>query len=268
MKLPRLPSRRAARILPIVAALFVTPVFAQDISTPLTVETKYVKASVSIADSLKAYPGLYDNLLAEGRRELGRRRAQAAKDAKFEPTMFEDGRRYEYERSYTQRSVVGRYVSIVRTEYEDGLGAHPNHLIDTILWDSAAKKQISIRPFFKEAVPGGPTLKHLAHLIRVALATEKKARDVTVVDPDTDSQLSAVQADLLKIGAVALAASSEKDKSAGLVFYFAPYMVGSYVEGDYTAFIPWADFKNRLSPVGASLFGGERAADDIKQDER
>jgi len=259
---------RAARIVPIVAALVAAPVFAQNISTPLTVETKYVKARVSIADNLKAYPGLYDNLVAEGRRELAKRRAQAAKDAKSEPTMFEDGRHYEYERSYTQRSVVGRYVSIVRTEYEDGLGARPNHLIDTILWDAEAKKQISIRPFFKESAPGGPTLKRLAHLIRVALAAEKKARDVKVDDPDSDTQLANVSPDLLKMGAVALAASTENGKSAGLVFYFAPYMVGSYVEGDYNAFVPWTEFKNQLSPAGAAVFGGMRSPDDIKQDER
>lgn len=234
----------------------------------ITIETKWIAAGVTIEDSLKAYPGLYDNLIAEGRRELAKRRADAAKDAKSDPAMFEGGRHYEFERGYSLRSVVGRYVSVLRTDYEDGLGAHPNHLTNTILWDTAARKQVSIRPFFKETATGGPTLKRLAHLIRVALAEEKKARDVTVGDPDTDTELSGVEPDLLKMGAVALTASTEKDKSAGLIFYFSPYQVGSYVEGEYNAFVPWTAFKDDLSAEGISLFGGVRPAEDVKKDER
>jgi hypothetical protein len=46
------------------------------------------------------------------------------------------------------RSVVAdRYVSIVRDDYLDTHGAHPNTDVDTIIWDEAAKKRISIRPF-------------------------------------------------------------------------------------------------------------------------
>jgi hypothetical protein len=261
---------RIAQTLAVAAILWATPGLAQPApvatSTPLTVETKYVKATVTIEDRLKHFPGLYDNLIAEGRRELGKRRAEAAKDAKSDPAMFEDGRHYEFERGYFQRSVIGSYVSVTRNDYEDGLGAHPNRLVDTILWEAMAKKRISIRPFFKESTASGPTLKRLAHLIRVALAAEKKARDVIVGDPDTDTQLSGVEPDLLKMGAVALAPSTEKDRSAGLLFYFPPYAVGSYVEGEYTAFIPWSALKDDLSPLGTGLFGGNRPDGDEKND--
>ena len=230
------------------------------------VSTKTIEATVTVEPKLKAWPGLYDNLLAEGKRELIKWRKESESARKDMPDIFREGRRYSFERAYSERSAIGRYISVIRADYLDGLGAHPNHRTDTILWDTTAKKRISIRPFFKETATGGPTLQRLAHLIRVALAAEKKERDIKVEDPDTDTDLSRVEPDLRKMGAVALAPSTETGKSAGLIFSFSPYAVGAYVEGDYTAFVPWTDFKDDLSPQGATLFGGGRPQGDAKND--
>lgn len=228
--------------------------------------TNTIEASVTIDARLKAWPSLYGGLLAEGKREIVKWRLQSEKSRKEMSDIFRDGRRYSFERAYTERSAIGPYVSVVRADYLDGLGAHPNHSTNTILWDATANKRISIRPFFKESATGGPTLTRLAHLIRVALAAEKKARGIEVGDPDTDTELASVKPELLKMGAVALAPSTEKDRSAGMIFYFSPYAVGAYVEGDYTAFIPWTDFKDGLSPQGAALFAGTRPPGDEKND--
>jgi hypothetical protein len=230
------------------------------------ISTRTIEATLTIDPKLKAWPGLHDSLLAEGKRELNKMLRQSEKDRKETPDMFHDGRRYAFDRAYAERSAIGRYVSVTRADYLDGLGAHPNHDTNTILWDATARKRISIRPFFKESTAGGPTLTRLAHLIRVSLAAEKKARDIEVGDPDSDVELANVQPDLLKMGAVALVPSIEKDKSAGLVFYFSPYAVGAYYEGDYTAFVPWTEFKDNLSAEGAALFGGARPAGDEKND--
>lgn len=237
---------------------------AEDEKPALKVETKQIEASVTIDDSLKAYPGLYDNLLAEGRRELAKRRADAEKDRKETPDLFESGRHYSYDRRYTRRSNIGRYVSVVRSDYFNGLGAHPNHTTDTILWDTAAKKRISIRPFFKETADNGPAMRTLSAAIRAALIVEKKARDVP--EPEKDFNLDAVKPKILAIGAIALAPSTETGKSSGLIAYFSPYDVGPYAEGDYTVFVPWAAFKDHLSAEGAALFGGERPKDDAEKD--
>ena len=73
------------------------------------------------------------------------------------------------------RSVVdGRYVSIVRGDYEYTGGAHPNSTIDTILWDKSANKRISIRPFFTETADDGPTLKAMRQGVIASLNAEKK----------------------------------------------------------------------------------------------
>ena len=232
----------------------------------LAIKTKSIEASVSIGNDLKAYPGLYDNLLAEGRRQIEKWRVSADKDRKDAPDAFADGRRYSFERSYTQRSAIGRYVSVERGDYLNSHGAHPNSETDTILWDANAKKRVSIRPFFKETAPGGPTLDRVAKAIRARLAGEKKARGGDEVDPDTDTELANVKPDLLKMGAVALVPSTETAKSAGLIFHFSPYAVGSYAEGPYSAFVSWQTFKDDLSPEGAALFGGERPKGDAEKD--
>ena len=231
-------------------------------------QTKLIEASVTIDPSLKRFPGLYENLLAAAKRQAAKWQADARKDRKKYPDLFREHRRWEYDRGYSERSVVsGRFVSIVRTDYLDAGGAHPNHSVDTILWDAHSKKRISIRPFFKETATDGPTLRKLAHDVRAALAIEKKARDVPVGNPDTDQWLSSVKPDLTKIGGVALAPSTEKGKSSGLLFFFSPYAVGAYVEGSYVAFVPWTAFKADLSHEGATIFGGTRPKGDEGRDE-
>lgn len=229
-----------------------------------TINTKSIEANVTIDGALKTYPGLYDNLLAEGRREMAKWRADADKERKETPELFKN-RRYSFERHYSERSAIGRYVSVERTDYMDSLGAHPNHSTDTILWDTAAKKRISIRPFFKETADNGPTMETLAETIRAALIVEKKARDIP--DPDKGPGLDNVKPKILSIGAIALAPSTAKAKSSGLIAYFSPYDVGAYAEGGYTVFVPWTAFKGHLSAEGLGLFGGERPADDAKKDE-
>jgi hypothetical protein len=251
----------------LVAALCLPTLAAADDEKPvLSIATKTIEASIQIDDTLKAYPGLYDNLLAEGRRGLAKWRVDADEDRKTMPELFREGRRYMHDRGYTRRSLTGRYVSILRTDYFDGIGAHPNTILNTILWDIETKKPVSIRPLFKETADNGPTMQRLAKAIRAALAVQKIKNDMPVKDPDTDIGLSAVESKLLKIGAVALAPSSEAGKSAGLLFYFSPYAVGGYVEGSYTAFVPSSEFKDDLSAQGAALFGGERPKDYDKND--
>jgi len=250
----------------IAAALCLPHPAAAEDKPAVSLKTRTIEATVTIEKALKAYPGLDNSLLAEGRRDLVKWRAEADKERKTMPDIFRDGRRFTFERTYAQRSAIGRYVSIIREDYFDGLGAHPNHETNTILWDSKAEKRISIRPFFKETADNGPTLQNLAKKIRAALAVEKRARDLPLADPETDESLSAVKPKLLAIGAVALAPSTAAGKSAGMLFYFSPYAVGPYVEGSYTAFVPWTDFKDDLSAEGAGLFGGERPQGDDKND--
>ncbi len=260
-------ARIAASVLLLLTFSAAAPIAAKEKEkAAIAIDTKTIAGSVTIDARLRSYPRLPEVLLAEAKRELAYWRRQSEEGFEDMPGAFRNGRKYAFERTYRLRSAVGPYVSIMRLDYSDGLGAHPNHATNTILWDKRARKKVSIRPLFKESERDGPTLERLAHKIRVKLAEEKKSRDIETEDPDTDPMLSHVKADLLHMGAAALVPSTEPNKSAGLIFYFSPYEVGSYAEGDYSAFLPWTDFKNDLSTQGAAMFDGERPEADEKND--
>jgi hypothetical protein len=249
----------------LVAGLFVaavapltTAAYAEETKPVIAVKSKVLEIEVTIDPAFKAHPGLYENLLAEAKRDAAKWKAEAP--SKRDPAS---GHGAEYARAYTLRSVIQKYVSVLRSDGSFTGGAHPNSYTDTILWDRDAKKRISIRPFFKEMTTNGPTMTALAKLVRAAVYAEKKTRDRPVEDSaDTDTWLKEITPDLLKIGPVTLAPSSEANKSSGLTLHYSPYMVGPYAEGSLTAFVPWTSFKDFLSPEGAALFAGERPDGD------
>jgi uncharacterized protein DUF3298 len=233
----------------------------------VSLNLKSAEIKVTIDDGFKAYPGLYENLAAEGKAQAARWRSEAdtVLRTNADPFTFKDGRKYDYSRSYTLRSAIGRYVSVVRADGTFTGGAHPNYTIDTILWDTSAKKRISIRPFFKETADKGPAMTAMAKLVRDAVVAEKKRRNLDTTDPN--EWLKDITPSLLKLGPVTLAPSDEAGKSAGLSFHFSPYAVGPYAEGSLTTFVPWTEFKEFLSPEGIALFGGKRAPGDEKIDD-
>jgi hypothetical protein len=245
----------AALVLPLA-----TIVAAAEPKSDIAIKTKAVEIKVTLDDAIRRNPALAASLLADSKRWAEQNRADAEKEYKESPELFRDGRTWTFERTYTVQSVVAdRYVSVLRSMFMYTGGAHPNTDLNTILWDNDAKKPISIRPFFKELTDNGPTLKAMRRAIIVALKTEKKKRDID--EPD-DSWTSGVEPKLLGIGAVELAPSTEAGKSAGLVFNYSPYAVGSYAEGPYEVFVPWDVLKPYLTPEGVAIFGGALPADN------
>jgi hypothetical protein len=159
--------------------------------------------------------------------------------------------------------VAGRYVSIVRSDFMDTHGAHPNTNVNTILWDARARKRISIRPFFKETANNGPTMQAMLKAVIAALKIEKKTRDIG--ETASIDWFKDLKPTLLKIGAVTLAPSTEAGKSSGRTFHYPPHAVGPYVEGEYVVFVPWETFKPYVSAEGAMIFGGRRPTSDDKE---
>ena len=228
-----------------------------------TLKTKSIEASVTLDAGIKADAALAADCLAEGKAWAAKSSADADKERKQDPEMFRNGA-WSVSRHYQTRSVVdGHYVSIVRSDYMDTGGAHPNSDVNTILWDSAQNKRISIRPFFTETADGGPTMKAMVKAVLASLTAEKRKRDTSATA--TSEWFKGVEPKLLKIGAVTLAPSTVSGKSSGLTFHYPPYAVGPYAEGEYVAFVPWETLKPYLSPEGAKIFGGARPKGDDEQ---
>jgi hypothetical protein len=268
-----------------VATLLATSANAQQNEEKPAIElkTRAAEITVTIGQDLKAYPGLEADLLAEGRKYVASKRAEAEHEYKSDPSWFKEnsGRRWTYDLVFSFRSnVADRYISIVRDDGTFTGGPHPNTATNTILWDVEAKKRISIRPFFKETADNGPTMTALAKLVRRAVAVEKLARWKEAEPDDERSKnppvpekfaetnveiLNGVQPKLLKIGPISLAPSTEPHKSSGLTFHFSAYDVDAYAAGPYTVFVPWSALKPYLSAEGERIFGGDRPKKDEEQ---
>jgi hypothetical protein len=238
---------------------------AADPKPDFNLKTKLIEASVSLDARIKADAALAADCLTEGKAWVAGYSVDADKERKQFPQMFRNGA-WSVDRKYETRSVVdGHYVSIVRSDYADTGGAHPNSDVNTILWDSAANKRISIRPFFIETADGGPTMKAMVKAVLASLTVEKKKRDAG--ETATDAWFKIVEPKLLKIGAVTLAPSTVAGKSSGLTFHYPPTAVGPYAEGEYVAFVPWETLKPYLTPEGVNIFGGAwpKGGDDGQQ---
>lgn len=251
-------ARRLGLAVACLASLSVA--LAADPKPDATIKNKAVEASIFLDDRIRSDAALAADCLAEGRKWTDRNAAEAAASRKQDPVLFRNGG-WTFERKYAVRSVVdGRYVSIVRSDYANTGGAHPNSDVDTILWDNTTKKRISIRPFFIETADNGPAMKAMLKGAIASLNAEKKKRDAG--DTATAEWYKGLEPKLLKIGAVTLAPSTVTGKSSGLTFHYPPYAVGPYAEGEYVAFVPWEILKPYLSPEGTAIFAGARPKGD------
>ena len=255
--------RRAAIAIGLLAAIAQwSPSLADDPKPDAAIKTKSIEADVFLDDKIKADPALSAYCLADGKKWLDKNAADAAKEKKQDPQFFKDGG-WSFERKYSVRSVVAdRYVSLLRDDYMDAHAAHPNTDVNTILWDKAENKSISIRPFFTETADNGPTMTAMQKAIIASLKVEKKKRDSS--ETATAEWFKSVEPKLLKIGAVTLAPSTEAGKSSGLTFHYPPYAVGPYAEGQYVAFVPWETLKPYLTPEGQRIFAGARPKGDAE----
>ena len=254
----------ALRTIAVLSAITIislaSPCLAADRKPDAVLKNKNIEARVLLDDPIRAEAALAADSLAEGRKWLDKSAAEAAATRKTDPILFRDGG-WDFERKYSIRSVVAdRYISVLRNDYTDTHGAHPNSDVNTILWDKTENKRISIRPFFIETADDGPAMKAILKAVIVSLKIEKKKRDVT--DTPADEPFKDLKPTLLKIGAVTLAPSTEAGKSSGLTFHYPPYAVGAYAEGTYVGFVPWETLKPYLTPEGLRIFGGKRPKGD------
>ena len=251
------------RAVTLLSLLWLSASFAAGPRPDATINTKAIEANVTLDAQIKADAPLAAYCMADGRTWIDRQAADAAKERREGPQLFRDGK-WSFERKYSVRSVVAeRYVSIVRDDYMDTRAAHPNRDVNTILWDKAETKPISIRPFFTETADNGPTMKAMLNAVIISLKAEKKKRDA--METATAEWFKGLEPKLLKIGAVTLAPSTMPGKSSGLTFHYPPYEVGPYAEGQYVAFVPWDTLKPYLTAEGQAIFGGVRPKGDAEE---
>jgi hypothetical protein len=229
-----------------------------------SVKNRAAKASVFLDSRIKADAALAADCLAEGKKWIAAKSLEAGAEFNEDSQLFHDGA-WTFERRYTIRSVTDRhYVSIVRSDYMNTGGAHPNSDVDAILWDATKNKRISIRPFFIDTADDGPTMKAVLRAVIGSLNGKFKRDPGDIANAEAYKDL---EPKLLKIGGVTLAPSTVSGKSSGLTFHYPPYAVAPYAEGEVVAFVPWDFLKPYLAPEGIRIFAGMRPEAD-KTDRR
>jgi len=227
--------------------------------TAVSVKSPAIEVQIEVDQRLRMDQRLYDLIVAEAKEFAAAQRKQAEGEWRKDRTMFRHGP-WSFERGYSFDAAAGPYISVSMLEYTNTGGAHPNHRTTRILWDREQGRRGSIGALFHETKPGGPALTKLAVLIREEVAKEKRERGADVQTPlEKDEWLSAIKPDLKTMGEPGLVASTIEGKTAGIDFHFSPYDVGSYAEGDYSAFVPWRALEPLLTEKARDWFGGERA---------
>jgi len=130
--------------------------------------------------------------------------------------------------------------------FEDTGGAHPNHGASTLIWDSAANREVQPKALFRP----GADMSALDRAICDAVAQAKTHREGAAPLNDMFACPKWNQAVLV------LAPSTIPGKIGGLTVLIDPYVVGPYAEGDYEVVVPAAAFQSLLAPAYASAFGG------------
>jgi hypothetical protein len=130
--------------------------------------------------------------------------------------------------------------------FEDTGGAHPNHGGSTLIWDSAAKREIQPKALFRPDAD----MAVLDKAICDAVAQAKTHRAGATPLNEMFSCPKWNQTVLV------LAPSTMPDKIGGLTVLIDPYVVGPYSEGDYEVVVPASTFQGLLAPAYAGAFGG------------
>jgi hypothetical protein len=239
------------------------PLFAlgEEEKPVLVAKTSYVEIEVSIEKELRAYPQLFSMLFADGKKYADQTRKEAHDAWLADRPSFRD-HPWTFDRSYRLRVAAGPYVSVLIDSGEYSGGAHPNSLLDTLLWDNGPNRHAYMQTLFRETAKDGPTATALAKLVRDAVIAEKKKRDIPIDDPANDPWLEPIKPGFSTLCAPSLAPSTVAGHSSGITFHFSPYGVGAYVEGPYTLFVPFASLDSYLTDDAKKIFAGERPKSD------
>jgi hypothetical protein len=254
-------SRIAACFGSALIVLISLPAKAEDEKPVLSIKTSYVEIEVSIARELRAYPQLYAALFADAKKYTEQNRKQAHDAWQTDRPSFRD-QPWTFDRGYRLRAAAPPYVSVLIDSGEFTGGAHPNSVVDTLLWDSEPNRRANMQTLFRETAKDGPTTAALAKLVRDAVIAEKKKRDIPMDDPASDNWLEPIKADFSTLGAPSLAPSTAAGRASGMTFHFSPYGVGAYAEGPYTLFVPFASLEPYLTDDAKKIFAGERPKSD------
>ena len=114
MTVPRLAALPAAGLVASLIAVFIAVLPANARTTRAVTTTQFAEIEVALDTTIKGIRALAADCTREGNRWAAKWRREAAKALREEPQMQERGVHWALQREYETRSVIGRYVSVLR----------------------------------------------------------------------------------------------------------------------------------------------------------
>ena len=129
-------------------------------------------------------------------------------------------------------------------------GAHPNHTFITINFDTRDQNIIDLNYLFSDKEDA---LEAISKYVIQDLYKQKAERLGKKISNDEWFTNGASAADDNYKDFIFIS-SEQKNNSAGLVFIFSPYTVGSYAEGSYMVYVPTNIFYEHLNEKSKNYF--------------
>ena len=217
--------------------------------------TTYAKVSLSLPETIRSFPDLYNDLYQT---EVG-----ALKDyvegAQSDRSEFGSADLPPYEKniSFAVPVETDRLFSMIRTDFDYSGGAHPNTVATGILWDKSLNKRITA----EDLIAKDANRAALARTLCQAIDTAKKGRPGSVPLSTGGTWTCPDLKDL----SIVLAKGDTAKKASGITFLLDAYEVGPYVEGAYYITLPFEALRQSINPAYAAEFGGTGKTGDVTQ---
>ena len=226
------------------AALATAPV-------PLTIASSNADAQVSLTlpEAIKLYPDLHARLYTEAQTTLTAFMDQAHKDRAENSADGIEEPPYYHTIGWKITAQTPRFLSLLSEADDYQGGAHPNHILRTLLWDKIAKAEIAPKRLFKAGADFKTINAYLCH--QVEAERSKRAGEPI---SQSGSGFACPKFITSRLVLIPVAAGG---KVGAIDALYAPYDVGPYAEGPYEIRVPQAMLGDVLAPEFADQFGGE-----------
>ena len=218
---------------------------------PFTYESNTKAATVSLKfdQSLKQAPDLHARLYGNEVKDLKTFVEGAAEDMAQMAGTDMPNEKYTRDISWAGAGHGSKLLSFQRMQSEYTGGAHPNYVIDGLLWDKSVRQEIAPQALFRKDA----NFTALDQALCRAIEAERSRRLGEPV------KMGAGNSDIWTCpkwleSSFVLSKPNGTGKATGLIFLFSPYAIGPYAEGAYEIEIPAKVFKSALRADYADEF--------------
>ncbi|HTM81719.1 DUF3298 and DUF4163 domain-containing protein [Asticcacaulis sp.] len=234
------------------------PVAAATVPLTLAASNPDAQINLTLPEPIRLYPELHARLFKEGQSALTAFMDQAHKDRAQNSADGIEEPPYYHSIVWKIAAQTPRLVSVFSEEDDYQGGAHPNHTIQTLLWDKTTKTEIATKRLFKASADFKAIDAYLCHQVEA----ERSKRAGEPISQSGTGFACPKFAD----SRLVLIPATTGGTAGAIDALYAPYDVGPYAEGPYEIRVPQTLLGDVLAPEFADQFGGEAVKDQALSD--